>query len=625
MAQPDKELELLQSARDQLATTVSRVSLLRLLVLAVLVFTFANAFKQIDPQAIHELEVLEPVTRVEARSFKLDRFQDFFVLNRLFSEQSGSFIESPTSERAFPPLNQSVWDQVRPILIRTSKDNKVIIEEKNSQIAQAIQDNKPEELPGEIIESAVLVQQQLAQQIRKNYRDAFSAELGLVGTKTSVDLRNWLAFLPFIFLFSEAYLLIQKKKQKVLNSVLAKRVEEAEAAAPNSVPTAYRLFLEPVRASAAYARHPNQLVEILYLICSIGLIVYFVVAARSFLAGVSFTQNLLSIAIPVCFTLIIATLYTWFYYRAVSIRLEEQLRRQEELVFDPPRFVRWAEKIKDLVQRPFRHAPRFWLTTGGGLVLITVLMTVSMDSCGGPKRGYKLLTKPANVESLETESVTSSDSSAWWPTALFSTTRFDETLLKNGGIGYFIGLNQRLGRLAYIAGLLTAAVSLFLVMLSFVRPHVLHTRAINILLSFTCVGALLFILADFCFYFVTPRWKLVVLAGYLIGSLLLVVLSVLGDKRNADDEWSRWKFILKSLWMPVALCAVLVLLIFGVLVDLDLGKEFLTDKQFGVRVGAGLVFELIVNNFAFGILTLIIGLKLILLGWRQLRWKEPAT
>jgi hypothetical protein len=618
MTQPDKELELLQKASDQLTTTITRVSLLRLFVLAVLVFTFANAFKQIDPQTMRELEVLEPVTKVEVATFNLDRFQDFFVLNRLFSEQSVSFTGSPTSERTSPAFNQSVWDQVRPILIRFSKDNKVIIEEKSSQIAQAIQDNKQEELPLEIIESAVFVQQQLAQQIRKNYRDAFSSELGLVGTKTSVDLRNWLAFLPFIFLFSEAYLLIQRKKQKLLNSVLAKRVEQAEAAAPNSVPTAYRLLLEPVRTPAAYARHPNQLVEILYLICSVGLLVYFVVAARSFLAGVSFSQNFLTIAIPVCFTLIIATLYTWFYYRSVSIGLEEQLRRQEDLVTEPPRFVLWAEKIKNLFQRPFRHAPRFWLTTGGGLVLITLLMTVSLDSCGGPRRGYKLLTKPANVESVEMDSVTSSDPTAWWPTALFSTTRFDETLLTNAGLRYFIGLNQRLGRIAYIVGLLTATVTLFLVMLSFVRHGALHNRAINVLLLLTCGGALLFILADFCFYFVTPRWKLVVLGIYMIGSLLLALLSGLSDYRNASDQLSRWKFIMKSLWMPVALCAVLLLLLFGILVGLDIGKEFLAEKQFGVRVGAGLVFELIVKNFAVGILTLVIGLKLMLLGWRQL-------
>jgi hypothetical protein len=624
MAQPDKELELLRSASDQLTTTISRVSLLRLLVLAVLVFTFANAFKQIDPQALHELEVLEPITKVEAGSFNLDRFQDFFVLNRLFSEQSASTSESASPEqRSFPPLTQAAWDQARPILIRYSNDNKSLIEQESSRITQAIQDNKQEELPREIIDSAKGAQQQLAQQIRKNYKDAFSAELGMVGTKTTIDLRNWLAFLPFIFLFSEAYLLIQRKKLKLLNSVLAKRVEQAEAAAPNSVPTAYRLLLDPERTSD-YARHPNQLVEILYLMCSIGLLVYFVVAARSFLAGVSFGQNLLTITIPVSFTLIIAALYTWFYYRAVSIRLEEQLRRQEAIVTNPSRFVLWAGKIKDFFRRPFRQVPRFWLTTGAGLVLITLAMSVSMDSCGGPKRGYELLTNPRMFEPRTTASV-STGTTAAWPTALYSNLRFNKSVRDDDGLRYFIRLNQRLGRTAYLTGLLTAAVSLLLVMLSFVRPRVLHSRAINVLLSLTCGGALLFILADFCFYFVTPRWKLVVLAAYLIGSLLLLLLSVLGNKRTAGVEWSRWKFILKSLWMPVALCAVLLLLIFGVRVDLDIGKAFLTDKQFGFRVGAGLIFELIVENVTFGILTLMIGLKLILLGWRQLYRKEPAT
>jgi hypothetical protein len=86
MGVSDKDLELLQKASDQLSANIARFSFLRLTLLAVLVFTFANAFKQIDQTKIAQVEALGPVTGVASRNLYIDRFQEFFLLDHLLSD-----------------------------------------------------------------------------------------------------------------------------------------------------------------------------------------------------------------------------------------------------------------------------------------------------------------------------------------------------------------------------------------------------------------------------------------------------------------------------------------------------------------------------------------------------------
>lgn len=626
MSLPDKELELLQSASDQLSSNISRISLLRLLVLVALVLAFANAVKQINPQAItlkaidpkgcEELKALSPITRVDASRSKVDRFQGFFILNKLFKEGSVSLSEASPFDNRTWPFDQPAWDNACVVLIQYDNNIKAKIDEKQDQIAQAIAVKQARELPQEIIELAKRRQESLAQkinqQISKNYEEAFRFELGAVGTKTTIDLRDWLVFLPFLFLFSEVYLLIQRKKLKLLKAVSLNRFEQIEKAAPDSVPTAVRLILRRGNSTPAFARHPARFVNTLYLVSLLGLIVFLVFAAHSFLAGLGFVDNIPTVMVPVLFTLILATSYAWSYYRAVSIRLEEQLRQQEGISLEQPWLFGCVAKLKNVLRRPFRRIPRFWLSMGAGLVLITLFMAVSLNVDGDPKSGRELVRKPVTIDTKVRAKVISGETQeAWWPPVLFSFIFFEDAIDKNPKLLSLVGLSQRLGGWAYLTSLLVAGASLLLVVISFTGAGVLRSRAINVLLSFACAAAYLFMMADFCFYFVSPRLKGAILGVYSVGSLSLFFFSAFSRKRDTSDKWIRLKFRLVNLWTPVAVCSITFLVVIAIIIFFDRDKTFLD--------------AVVKKNFAIGILTLLAGLNLIWLGWRQLGEKTPAS
>jgi hypothetical protein len=611
MSLPDKELELLQSASDQLSSNISRISLLRLLVLAALVLAFANAVKQINPQATtlkaidpkgcEELEVLSPVTSVDAGSFKVDRFQKFFILNKLFKGSESS----PFDKGNVIAFDQAAWKKASAILFPDGISD----ENTNDQIRKAIEQRSAKELPPEIIKQAKEKQQALAdtinQHINKNYEDAFRFELGAVGTKTSIDLREWLVFLPFLFLFSEVYLLIQRKKLKLLQVVSLKRFEQIETVAPDSVPTTVRLLLQRGNSTSAFGRHPARFVNTLYLVSLLGLLVVLVFAAHSFLAGLGFGDNILTVMAPVLFTLILATSYAWSYYRGVSIRLEEQLRQQEGISLEELWLFGSVDKLKNVIRRPFRRIPRFWLGMGAGLILITLFMPVSVNVDGAPKSGRELVRKPVTIDTKVLAEVISGETEgAWWPPALLSFTLFEDAIHKNPKLLSFVGLSQRLGGLAYLISLLVAGATLLLVVISFTGAGVLRSRTINVLLSFACAAAYLFMMADFCFYFVSPRLKGAILGVYSVGSLLLFLFSAFSHKRDTSDKWIRLKFRLVNLWTPVAVCSITFLVLIGILLAL------LSDQTF--------LDAVVKKNFALAILTLLAGLNLIWLGWRQL-------
>lgn len=635
MALPEKELELLQSASDQLSTSISRFGLLRLTVLAVLVFTFAKAFKQIDQMKTAQSEALVPITGVTNQNLEIDRFRDFFLLDHLLSDRAVSVISS--EPRALDP---AAWNNAREVLVQY-KDTKEAVEKFQGQIAivpstlskpegpgadnQGPTDRVEIKLPDEIVRAAQALQQQLARETKRNYSDAFGLELGVVGTKVGVDLRNWLVFFPFLFLFSEIYLLIQRKKRKLLGAVLLKRVEEIEDATPKSVPTVYRLLLRPgSSAPSAYSRQPRQFVASLYSVCSLGLLAYLGISAKPFFEGVGFFENLFTITVPVLITLVLATLYSWSYYLAVSARLEEEVKQRERIESKVPRLL----LVRDKLKTTFRRVPRFWLTTGGGLVLLTLLMATSLDSCGRPKRGYDFTVRPVVVkESVQadgTYSLGSVVNDAWWFPALWSMENVKELKL-TASIVRSIDIDQRLGWITYLTSLLLAAASLLLVLASLVRPTVLHSRAISLLLYLTSGALSLFFLADICLYFVSPRLKLLLL-GFCFGlSLVLCLLLRRSDNRRSSERSSKWRAMFAGLWMPIAICTVAVLVTFAVYYGLVMEMPSSAQPEAGLGTYVKIAVAVLADNFAMGLLTLLIGLSLVWLGWRQLYEHSQAN
>ena len=621
MSLPAKEFELLEVAIDRLSTTITRLNVLRVVVMAVLVFTFAKAFKQIDQNKIEQINELWAVTKTNARDLNIDRFRDFFLLNSLLRDATDFPVSPGTLD-----LNQTSWGRAREVLIQ-HKETKEALDKHENQIEIIAMINQPDEaesytdiklrLPSEIVEPAKKLQRELASGVQQNFRDAFTAELSLIGTKIAVDLRNWLAFFPFLFIVSQIYLLIHRKKRSLLIAILSKRVKDSERAAPESVPTVYRLLTNKgTSEGSVFATQPSQFLSRLLAVCFGGLLVYLVIAASPFLEGLSFAENFFNLTLPIGVVLLLSAFYSWVIYLPVSRQLEAQVLEAEGIESKTHWTILAREKVQFALSRIFKRVPRFWLTSGAALVLITLFMATFVDGCGGPKSGYEFVVRPAVIEAgLKADGsyvFEDSEEGAYWFPARWSLARLHEPMQR---VVWWATLNQLLAWITYVISLLLAAISLLLVAASFRLPNLLYNRVANKLLMLTCGVVSLFIMSDICFYFVSSRLKFALLTVYCVVPLLLYIL--FGFSSRKRETWLRVKRVVMNLWLPVAACAVIVLLSFSLVLAFTAKELLMLERGFGVT-NLHVVFVIFMRNFAAGVATLLLGVNFIWLGLRQL-------
>ena len=636
MGVPEKELELLQGATDKLQTNISRVSLVQVSLLAFVVFAFANAFKQIDPQLIaqksDEIRKLSAVSRTPVESYNLGRFDEFFILGGLVGDP-------PSRDIEVGELDDSSWDKARDVLINYPEGKAAIDkfenpkkeafgeaaatdERSNTNIVEELDSESSLKLPPEIILSAKNLQHTLSLEVHKSYNDAFTKELSIVGSKIYLDLRNWAVFLPFLFLLSQVYLLIQKKKLRLINAIAAERVEGVGNPAANTVPTAYRLFLDGVSARTAYARHPAQFISALTGLGVATLGIYLVVASRPFFAGVDLVEGLFVITVPTVITLVIAVSYCLSYYWAVSSQLEEQILQSENISLRPSALRAFRDKVRSKLRKLQEwRKPRAWITTGGALVLISLVLTVSVDSCGSPKRGYEFVKRPAVIESgLQkdgTYQFADEDTTAWWPTALISLMRINDTPKMNRKMGLLIAAHEHLAWILYVTAIGLSLVSMVLVGLSIFVPSVLGNKVVPIVFSVGCGLVSLFFIADICFYYISPLLKSVLLLAYWIVPMLLFLLLGFSTKPGRSARWFRCRSVIGSMLAP--LTTLLTLFLVSTVVHAVLDIAVGTRGAMGIRVVATIAKQVLSEDLGVGLFSLILGINLLWLGWRQLR------
>lgn len=392
MPEFEKDIETLREAYQQLSSNVLRFGVIRLSILFIMIVSFSRAFEQIDSREVKKKQ--EEIQNLEQGLFAKNRdTQDLKKelddkrreFNRLWAANS-NWSGKPKQEppHSGPPLNASRGKKEKPRQaaipvtspsreeINTAEAEKKKVED---EFTRAEADRKSDQGKIEDLKSG----------IADIYRKAFRVKVPVPGTEPEIDLRTWIYSLPFLFMFSEVYLFTLRKQRRLLSMVAAYRIRERSR---NDTSTFDHLLFASDPANAPpFAQHPSQMLTNLYVLCTLALAVYLVVVAQPFWGNWDATA-----LIPVSQILLTAAFYTLAYCLYVSSTLDAQVASATGLIPRPSRLLTiWKRGIGWIWSKLSLLKPTVSVSTGSLLILMTLFLATSVDSCFGGHRGYDLV------------------------------------------------------------------------------------------------------------------------------------------------------------------------------------------------------------------------------------------
>lgn len=580
---PEKELELIEEATQRLSSSIVRIAILRLTLLGIIVFAFANAFRQIGEkdiaEKINDIDKLESLTNVSAWNLGAYAVQDFALLRGWLTNPRADESRVPV-ERAREVLSKYLQKEPGPNNKTPDREAKTPVSEEPS-VKQKIQDPRAEPNDGENTlepptdeeilrlsdrkirqaedkerQAAAELQNRLAEEVKKAQVEVFSPEYSIAGAKLKTDLRNWFALLPFLLITSELYLYILRKQRKLLR-LLASSLIHSNTATLSSIPTLHKLlFADRPGAVAAYERYPSRLSETIYFVLSLSFLIYLALIAEPIWKGLAWVHYIV-LSMP----LLTAVFYAVACAFYVSTKLEMQFTSEAALTVSAGKLITLWQRIRERGRRiAAREIPRFWLTTGSGLILLTLYLGVGVDSCGGVKRGRELLFNPVQVTYVgKDESIpdlTEKEDVTWWSTALLSYVRSYDPDNPSRTTFNLVVLNQHLGRGTYILSLMLAALTIALWLSSYSRLSLLKTRWLSSLLYFVSGGTLLFFVTDLYLAFYPTKLKFVLMLACWLTPLTL--WASLGFSQKKQATWANVRPIVLIVIAPLAVLSVLI-------------------------------------------------------------------
>ena len=521
----DKDIESLHKEQEHLSTRISRLSLLRLTLLVILVISISNAFDRLESTEIRrklidfyiQSSLLNYPTRPSDEFYYLidDPFEDL-------EADSPTPSPEPTVQPAPSPTPEKSPDEIR----------------KEIEFERELREKR----------------EQIEKEINNVLREAFLLKFPVLGAGVEIDLRFWINSLPFLFIFSEAYLFILRKKRKLIQVLASDRVriEKENASKLDKL-----LFSNDVNKATPYSKYPLQLESVAYVTLNLMALGFFVDAGNNlWIKWDSWRQ------IQFLLMIFTASFYAIAYCHYASNNMERQVALITEWTPKPSLIGRlWNLSKKITYSIASRFKPNVSLTTGSLLVLSTLFLSMASSCFTPPQKGYKLFI-----------------GESWWYTA---------TLLD-----YWMGTFRPIGRIIYIASIMIAVITLVLLLISLAYRRLISIRRLNILL-FMCSGIIsLFLFSDFSFsmFWYRDRMFLPRLASWVVPVFLWLTLAF-SNNSEKKSRWGKWRPILTVFFIPLVISAC-VFLIYAYKSEIKgipiffLGSQLLTlgYMQFAKRV-----------------------------------------
>jgi hypothetical protein len=403
-----KDIELLRNEHQQLSTTIQRICSLRLLFLFLFTFTFGSALQKI--QSLDNAEI------VAARNQLVDRLQTIHG--------------GPIDLKTAPFISDSCPAGVN---------------------AYAIDHNTGQGISVDFRYHVEI--DSMARRLCGLYGKAFSTSIEVLGLKLELDLRHWIYVLPILYWLTAVYLFSLRKKLKVIDMLAKHRIQQVQPGTVSSLDAL--LFLTDQPGGTAYSRVPMEFLNPLY---SQLMFVFFLYLGISFAPVLAIFAAETDFELTLGHVILILITCTLIYTGHVAKRLEAQAdkvagcslggARRPYLKAMQLRFIAWWRR-RAISVRSWSF-PRTYLLSGSLLILMTVGLATTLDSCGSAYKGYELARGKDD-----------------WVGAV-------EYAQSSKGLNH--GVNQVLGRGAYLASLSLAAVSLGVLVLSIRKFTVLSSR-----------------------------------------------------------------------------------------------------------------------------------------------------
>lgn len=541
---------------QQQQARITRFALIQLSALALIVFALANAFEKINVSrldaAIADITVLSSITEKSLASLSADPAAEFFLLGQLV--QSGD-------SRA--PYGDAECKRARELLASQAPTDRRsgTLEREPIPACVPLTDGEKDTLGG--------LQQQLADSVRDSYRDAFTVELNLGLAKTELDLRHWLAILPFALILSQLYLSILRRQHRLLIHLAGTRPFDDEAA--QGSPPVRRLMFTAEGRGSAFLRYPARLSETFYVVATIGLLTYLYVVA----GGVTDSVDGLVITLSVAITLACA-FYALAYYQHVSTLLNRHLQRSVNLPAPPDLSVQLWQGARRITRSIFHKFPRRLVCVGNVLIACSLMLPMSTVGCEYTATGAEFLANAATTGDMIKHDDALQKKALWLPAfrmLLLHAVQDEERTSQDEEVeraGFMAAIAEQFGgRVVYGVLLLLAGASMLWLLAELLRSW-FEWDLLQRLTAFTglravagtmlCAarGAATYIAVDVSFFMCGPVAKAIVMLG-LWGIPLLLSLPLAHGSfggRRRHNRLRRWARVLTAPIAPLSLLVI---------------------------------------------------------------------
>jgi hypothetical protein len=388
-----RDIELFRQSVVEAGNKIRRFMFIRTTVILLVVLAYVRAFgtdelRQTGPGTFR-LDSLSPITGKRLLDLNASPFQGFFLVRNLLVDFGSTKQERVAFIR---DSKDSRWPEACRVLVEdpeAAEQFNALLNLAKGTDGRAACSTQLQSIPYQVSELAGREQDKSATRLRETYQKAFNREVNLLGINAVVDLRNWFAFIPLFILISEIYIFIERRKMKLLATVVTAAGDAVTATGVPPVGAYDRLFVSSRGASStAFSRHPGEMAEILQYCVVVVLIAY--LAHAVFWGPFDFGD----LVYPALCTTIIIAWYSVRYCKRVGRELEGDL--MAVLGFQP------QPTQRRLRRRPFQlnphsrlarfHRPRLQLSSGSSLVLLTIFMSINFNFCSDQNpKGYEFL------------------------------------------------------------------------------------------------------------------------------------------------------------------------------------------------------------------------------------------
>jgi hypothetical protein len=526
MATNTKDMETLRAESQQLSSRITRLSIILISALTVVTFTITNALEKVDVRELkRERDAAERATEFNWDFYKIKLAE----LKNL----------PPDADREKEKKEE---ERLRDLWLTSNKKQREI----------------------QLKYDALL-------------KESFSINPSILGSNLKFDLRVWIYSIPFIVLIAVIYIQILRKKQKTVSVIAASLLSDnTEAAKFDRLTFSERLGME-----TSYAKSPSQLELTVYLVITVFLFSYMIVAlddAEVVLLGLSFTNT-----VQYLLMLLTASFYGVGYYYYIAASLDKQAAALTGWTAEPNFVIKSWRKLQALARNLIsRLKPKISLPIGSLLVILSLFLSTSAscDQNGQITRlpGYRLLQEPggkfwvikqqdASLDLLERlvkepslppeiidkslqeieDRLLQEPKGGWWISTIVNT--------KWGGLYWQNSINN-LGRYTYALSMVLAVLTLLSVLYSVVRRKGAGLKKVYTFLFLLSMTLALIIIIDFSFNTFWFKDELFLLSNlFWIVPIAFLCRITLSKRENMRAEGARIKPFLITLILPLAACA----------------------------------------------------------------------